>query len=625
MVALMRSIHIVVNLPVSPVPQYSVTGIQTLEKSSLEELVRLFSSSLAHPTLPFPHGCHQALVPLGGAALVPGQLVHTNNVLVLLGDNWFVETTAQKARAIAARRYQDCEQKLKAAEEACKLQSHWVQRAAELQREPGADIVEHVTDDEYKLHAERHREMVKRHRHQLREKQAKSKQSSVTSSERKSEGAADDHAHASRVGGTNNMRAGEHQEEWLKRLEELEEMEKEEDSADVDGSDDSSDSEGDSDSDDDTEDESPETRKTQAEPGGESDEDSEEDLPANLHTFKHVKIESPMPSTERKFQYSGADVSPVGETVESTVEDEVADIAAVGEQIRGRTRSFTRTTDRGVVRCGSQGRDSSNDSRDDPLESKSHSGQRPPVARRVSWADQSSLVSSEEGAISIRYTATPPASVTTTPSTDSTSSSKPSVTSTDSTSSITATATPDSNLDDSVKSSQLESKASPIITSPADLVKLTTASAPNISSKTASENKEVELTATAIVSTAESSSGPKPKSILKKTASQDVIHVPTTKGTSWLQSSESVPITTVYDHEPIVRTSPSPPPHPQIQYYFSILPPAAAMTRLRRGRNPYKLCACNLFSIRCDDSKYHHRGRMFGSRDVPHLRCPDQS
>ena len=37
---------------------------------------------------------------------MPGQLYHTNEILVLLGDNWFVERSAQQAAAIAERRKQ---------------------------------------------------------------------------------------------------------------------------------------------------------------------------------------------------------------------------------------------------------------------------------------------------------------------------------------------------------------------------------------------------------------------------------------------------------------------------------------------------------------------------------------
>ena len=44
------------------------------------------------------------MVPLGQMAFMPGELVHTNEVLVLLGDNYFAEQSAAQATAIMQRR-----------------------------------------------------------------------------------------------------------------------------------------------------------------------------------------------------------------------------------------------------------------------------------------------------------------------------------------------------------------------------------------------------------------------------------------------------------------------------------------------------------------------------------------
>jgi unconventional prefoldin RPB5 interactor 1 len=35
---------------------------------------------------------------------MPGQLIHTNEIMVLLGDNWFAERSATQAVEIAKRR-----------------------------------------------------------------------------------------------------------------------------------------------------------------------------------------------------------------------------------------------------------------------------------------------------------------------------------------------------------------------------------------------------------------------------------------------------------------------------------------------------------------------------------------
>ena len=43
-------------------------------------------------------------VPLGSVAFMPGKLVHTNEITVLLGDNWFAERSASQAVEIVAGR-----------------------------------------------------------------------------------------------------------------------------------------------------------------------------------------------------------------------------------------------------------------------------------------------------------------------------------------------------------------------------------------------------------------------------------------------------------------------------------------------------------------------------------------
>ena len=47
---------------------------------------------------------HGIMVPLGKMAFVPGELIHTNEVLVLLGDNYFAERSACQAAEIMQRR-----------------------------------------------------------------------------------------------------------------------------------------------------------------------------------------------------------------------------------------------------------------------------------------------------------------------------------------------------------------------------------------------------------------------------------------------------------------------------------------------------------------------------------------
>ena len=45
-------------------------------------------------------------VPFGKFAYMPGQLYDTNEIMVLLGDNWFVKRSVKQALEIAERRKQ---------------------------------------------------------------------------------------------------------------------------------------------------------------------------------------------------------------------------------------------------------------------------------------------------------------------------------------------------------------------------------------------------------------------------------------------------------------------------------------------------------------------------------------
>ncbi|KAJ2312086.1 hypothetical protein H4S02_005221 [Coemansia sp. RSA 2611] len=78
---------------------------------------------------------YDAMVPVGPLAFFPGKLVSTNEILVLLGDNWFVERSAAQAAAIARRREQFVDEKI--AEVAAELRE-LERRHTVLAAEPGA-------------------------------------------------------------------------------------------------------------------------------------------------------------------------------------------------------------------------------------------------------------------------------------------------------------------------------------------------------------------------------------------------------------------------------------------------------------------------------------------------------
>ena len=55
---------------------------------------------------------HRTMVPLGSKAYMEGNLVHTNEIMVLLGDNWFAERSTSQASEICDRRIIKCDEKI---------------------------------------------------------------------------------------------------------------------------------------------------------------------------------------------------------------------------------------------------------------------------------------------------------------------------------------------------------------------------------------------------------------------------------------------------------------------------------------------------------------------------------
>ncbi|KAG5519605.1 hypothetical protein PMAC_001760 [Pneumocystis sp. 'macacae'] len=60
------------------------------------------------------------LVPFSQKAYIPGTLIHTNEILVLFGENWFVERSSVQAIDIVDRRLKYVEERLKILDEQCK-------------------------------------------------------------------------------------------------------------------------------------------------------------------------------------------------------------------------------------------------------------------------------------------------------------------------------------------------------------------------------------------------------------------------------------------------------------------------------------------------------------------------
>lgn len=68
-----------------------------------EQTVEQVTHALLSLFFIFPLLCCQQ-VPFGPLAFIPGKLVHTNEITVLLGDNWFTKCSAKQAQKLVDHR-----------------------------------------------------------------------------------------------------------------------------------------------------------------------------------------------------------------------------------------------------------------------------------------------------------------------------------------------------------------------------------------------------------------------------------------------------------------------------------------------------------------------------------------
>ncbi|GIX70754.1 unconventional prefoldin RPB5 interactor [Caerostris darwini] len=108
-------------------------------------------------------------VPFGSSAFTMGKIVHTNEVMVLLGDNWFAEVSAKQAAAITKRRITQCVKMLEELEKEKEQYQNWLNYIDEVSanNEGLIEIVEKYDDDEEQKWREQHKINVKAHRQKL--------------------------------------------------------------------------------------------------------------------------------------------------------------------------------------------------------------------------------------------------------------------------------------------------------------------------------------------------------------------------------------------------------------------------------------------------------------------------
>lgn len=123
---------------------------------------------------------HDVMVPFGSLAFMPGKLVHTNEITVLLGDNWFVERSAKQAAAIVDRRLKSVNTELEALQKQRSLFEPRISFTSELQQDAdqAKDVFEikeefdPVKEEKWK---EQHKANVLKYRKQVKEELSKGK------------------------------------------------------------------------------------------------------------------------------------------------------------------------------------------------------------------------------------------------------------------------------------------------------------------------------------------------------------------------------------------------------------------------------------------------------------------
>ena len=106
---------------------------------------------------------HQVMVPFGGKkAFFEGQLVHTNEVMVLLGDNWFVERSAKEAAEICDRRISRSNDMLQKLDQEIQLFQSWQDESNQLMSDSKLrEIREPYNEKDEEEWRKKHREKVK--------------------------------------------------------------------------------------------------------------------------------------------------------------------------------------------------------------------------------------------------------------------------------------------------------------------------------------------------------------------------------------------------------------------------------------------------------------------------------
>ncbi|XP_071035540.1 unconventional prefoldin RPB5 interactor isoform X2 [Parasteatoda tepidariorum] len=106
-------------------------------------------------------------VPFGPNAFSMGKLVHTNEVMVLLGDNWFAEVSGKQAAEIADRRIAQCDKMLDDLSKEKNQFENWLSYIGEVCNDDLVEIVEEYDEEKEKEWRIQHSKNVKAYRQKI--------------------------------------------------------------------------------------------------------------------------------------------------------------------------------------------------------------------------------------------------------------------------------------------------------------------------------------------------------------------------------------------------------------------------------------------------------------------------
>lgn len=103
---------------------------------------------------------HDVMVPFGSHAFMPGQLIHTNEIMALLSANWFAEVSAKHAAEMSQRRISQCEKMLEDLKKEKEQYENWLKYINEDAGKDFVDLTEFMPDEEVEKDREKHKKNV---------------------------------------------------------------------------------------------------------------------------------------------------------------------------------------------------------------------------------------------------------------------------------------------------------------------------------------------------------------------------------------------------------------------------------------------------------------------------------